>query len=66
MAKLCLQICYSFSLALYSIVWSSFLKQDPRKEYSKQALTQVEGHPFQPFSVQSNFPWSDGETETRL
>lgn len=54
------------TLHLYFIVWPSILKQDPRKECSKQAFTQVEGHPSQPFSSQSNFPWSDGETETRL
>lgn len=55
------------TLRLYFIVCDSILKQDPRKDpSSKQAFTQVEGHPSQPFSIQSNFPWSDGKTETRL
>lgn len=40
MAKLCPQLCYSFNSALYYILWSSFLKQEPRKECSNQAVTQ--------------------------
>lgn len=66
MAKLCFQICYNFNLVLYFIVWSSVSKQDPRKECNKQAFIQAEGHSSQPSNIQPNFPWSDGETETRL